>query len=65
MTFVKVRLINRAPLRLHAGESRHPEVFEIPGFRFAPAVASLPGMTPELATDFGTFTLAGRDRPLG
>jgi hypothetical protein len=29
----------------HAGENRHPEGFEFPGFRVAPAIASLPGMT--------------------
>ena len=27
----------------HAGENRHPESFEIPGFRVAAAVATLPG----------------------
>ena len=32
----------------HSRENGNPEVFEIPGFRVAPAIASLPGMTPEL-----------------
>jgi len=36
----------------HARESRHPEVFEIPGFRLALAVASLAGMTVELFNGF-------------
>jgi hypothetical protein len=29
----------------HARGSGHPEAFEIPGFRLAPAIASLAGMT--------------------
>jgi hypothetical protein len=28
----------------HAGEKRHPEEFEIPGFRVAQAIDCLPGM---------------------
>jgi hypothetical protein len=36
----------------HAGQNRHPEVFEIPGFRVAPAIASLPGMTIEFCCGF-------------
>ena len=35
----------------HAGENRHPEVFEIPGFQVALATASLPGMTIELCKE--------------
>jgi hypothetical protein len=35
----------------HARESGHPEVFEIPGFRVALAIASLPGMTLELGSE--------------
>jgi hypothetical protein len=35
----------------HAGENRHPEVFENPGFRVALAIASLPGMTIELCCE--------------
>ncbi len=38
--------------RTHTGESRYPEVFEIPGFRLALAIASLAGMTPELFSEF-------------
>jgi hypothetical protein len=30
----------------------HPEIFEIPGFRVALAIASLPGMTIELFNEF-------------
>jgi len=33
-------------------ESGHPEVFEIPGFRLALAIASLAGMTRELLSGF-------------
>jgi hypothetical protein len=36
----------------HARESGHPEVFEIPGFRLALAIASLAGMTSELFNGF-------------
>jgi hypothetical protein len=36
----------------HARESGHPEVFEIPGFRVALAIASLPGMTLKLFNGF-------------
>jgi len=36
----------------HAGENRHPEVFENSGFLAAPAIASLPGMTFEFIADF-------------
>jgi hypothetical protein len=32
----------------HAGENRHLEFIEIPGFRVALAIASLPGMTIEV-----------------
>ncbi len=39
--------------RTHARESGHPDVFEIPGFRLAPAIASLAGMTPELFNGLG------------
>jgi len=34
--------------RAHSRESGNPEVFEIPGFRVALAITSLPGMTIEL-----------------
>jgi hypothetical protein len=37
--------------RTHARENGHPEVFEIPGFRVALAIASLPGMTIELCCE--------------
>jgi hypothetical protein len=40
------------PLPRHARESGHPDVFEIPGFRLALAVASLAGMTSELFNGF-------------
>jgi len=33
----------------HAGEKRHAEVFAQPGFRVAPAIARVPGMTASLA----------------
>jgi hypothetical protein len=36
----------------HTRESGYPEVFEIPGFRVALAIASLPGMTSELGSGF-------------
>jgi hypothetical protein len=39
-------------------ESGHPEAFDYPGFRVALAIASLPGMAPNYATDFGNTTLA-------
>jgi len=35
----------------HAGENRHPEGIEIPGFRVALAIASLPGMTIDLCNE--------------
>jgi hypothetical protein len=35
----------------HAGENRHPETFENPGFRVALAIASLPGMTFEICSE--------------
>src|ERR687895_2999489 len=37
--------------RRHARGSGHPEVFEIPGFRLALAIASLAGMTFELLNE--------------
>src|SRR5262245_45861489 len=40
--------LSRPPLDRHARESGHPEVFEIPGFRLALAIASLAGMTSKL-----------------
>src|SRR5215813_14587739 len=44
---------NVAPSRAHSyPRKRYPEVFEIPGFRVALAIASLPGMTPELFNRF-------------
>jgi hypothetical protein len=36
----------------HTGGSRYPDAFEIPGFRVALAIASLPGMTIELFREF-------------
>ena len=36
----------------HTGGSRRPEAVEIPGFRVALAIASLPGMTSELFREF-------------
>ena len=36
----------------HTGGSRYPDAFEIPGFRVALAIASLPGMTIELCCEF-------------
>jgi hypothetical protein len=36
----------------HAGENRHPDFFASPGFRVAPAIASLPGMTIYFAVNF-------------
>jgi hypothetical protein len=36
----------------HARESRHPEAFGFPGFRVAPAIASLPAMTIPLCDEF-------------
>jgi hypothetical protein len=36
----------------HTGAGRYANVFEIPGFRVALAIASLPGMTIELYRDF-------------
>ena len=38
--------------RTHARQSGYPEVFDFPGFRVALAIASLPGMTPELFNGF-------------
>ena len=37
-----------ARLRRHSRESGNPEVFEIPGFRLALAIASMAGMTLEI-----------------
>jgi len=34
------------------GGNRYPDAFEIPGFRVALAIASLPGMTIELCWEF-------------
>jgi hypothetical protein len=45
----------KKPLHFFPGmtaKARHPEVFEIPGFRVALAIASLPGMTFELRCEF-------------
>jgi len=36
----------------HTGGSRYLDAFEIPGFRVALAIASLPGMTIELCGEF-------------
>ena len=44
----EVRLVFRTSLVRYTGESRYPDVFEIPGFRVALAIASLPGMTIDL-----------------
>jgi len=35
----------------HTGKSRYPWVFQISGFWFAPAIASLPGMTVDLRNE--------------
>jgi hypothetical protein len=35
----------------HTGGGRYPDAFEIPGFRVALAIASLPGMTIELCRE--------------
>jgi len=36
----------------HTGGSRYLDAFEIPGFRVALAIASLPGMTIDLCCEF-------------
>ena len=51
--------LDSATLCCHAGENRHPEPFEIPGFRVAVAVATLPGMTTEFCRE-----LLGQGRAL-
>jgi hypothetical protein len=40
--------ISRQGLRRHSRENVNPEAFEMPGFRVALAIASLPGMTIKL-----------------
>jgi hypothetical protein len=58
---LKLQKKSESPDR-HARESGHPKVFEIPGFRVALAIASLPGMTLSYSTDFGNTTLADLTR---
>ena len=45
MTFVADTSQQIYVVSRHTGEGRYPEGFEIPGFRVALAIASLPGMT--------------------
>ena len=43
--------INHSVFCRHTGEGRYLEGFEVPGFRVALAIASLPGMTFELCCE--------------
>ena len=56
--------MSHSDLRRHTGESRYPEVFQIPGFRLAlpRTMIRLAGMTPELFSELQSQHTSSADK---